>query len=47
MFGAAQAQEAAGKQLRAAGKRKVDEFQAFADGVVQDADRCAWVLDMA
>ncbi len=29
-----------GKQLHAARKRKADEFQTFADGVVQDADRC-------
>ena len=28
------------KQMKAAGKRKADEFQAFADGVRHDADRC-------
>ena len=40
LHGGAQEQDTVGKQLRAAGKRKVDDFQAFADGTMQDADRC-------
>ena len=40
LHGGAQEEQMLGKQLHAARKRKADEFQAFADGVLQDADRC-------
>jgi len=44
--GDSQEEATIGKQLHAARKRKADEFQAFADGTLQDADRCVtlWII---